>query len=101
MPKIEDYYHQQLNARVASRVDELQTWDLKKSQENLKIVRRHSLVPIIRSKNKKNGNSARRLNKISYLIFHKSPTFLDFVSWSQHILWKIVAHTHNITGVGY
>ena len=86
MSKIADYYHQKLNARVASRVDEQHTSDLRKSQENLKTERRHGVVPIDRSKNRNISNGARRLNKNSYLFFHKNPTFLYFVSWFQHIL---------------
>ena len=36
------------------------------------------------------GDTTRKLNNISYQAFHKSPTLLDFIDWSWHILLGIV-----------
>ena len=47
-----DYYHQKLNVPVAVRVAKRHKTQDIKFQENLKIVRRHSLVPMFPSKNK-------------------------------------------------
>ena len=47
-----DYYQQKLNVPVAVRVAKRHKTQDIKFQENLKIVRRHSLVPMFHSKNK-------------------------------------------------
>ena len=36
------------------------------------------------------GNSNRKLNKITYYIFHEGPAFPKFVYSSQNIVWRIV-----------
>ena len=57
---------------------------MKEFQENLKVKYRYNLVCSLPSKNKT------KMNEVSYKTFHESPIWLDFVNFSQHILWGIV-----------
>ena len=72
---------------IAKRL-QVESLEMTKLQEHLKVEHRQSLVPSHFPCYYKFDNNGRKLNEISHYAFHKSPSLLDFVNLSKNRQWR-------------